>query len=441
MGPEVKHSCRRRAWGPLNKGCERRTWALQDIQALGHKVWFDQETAGGQAWWDQVLAQVRECNLFVFALAPETLDSYACKLEYTYAFSLHKTILPILVSDGVSLNLLPPALSAIQFVDYRRQDRQSVLALGRAITSLPVPQPLPDPLPKSPEVPISYLGGLKEQIETTDSLAFQEQTALLLRLKERLGEVNEFNDVIDLLRRLRKRHDLFAIVAAEIDTLLTIRKKASAEQELPHKPKTSPKTHLASTTPEPSQVVSHDTHAAIKDFNVDNATQEISEILQRIIEYKEIWVLRWPPDNPSYGPDQVSSWNAGGLEGFYARLIDMPCKIVGPTIAISFSKGAIIAKAAWSQNRPEEKIKFETLTTLGWVLSLSVGDWAKAFATGATLGLVLYNESFRKAFRVVKTSRTWAITDAEALPRAARDITQALRVIASDSTTITAERQ
>ena len=30
VGPKVKHSCRRRGWGPLNKGCERRTRALPE---------------------------------------------------------------------------------------------------------------------------------------------------------------------------------------------------------------------------------------------------------------------------------------------------------------------------------------------------------------------------------------------------------------------------
>jgi len=150
-------------------------------------------------------AQIRECDLFIFALAPEALDSYACKLEYTYAFHLYKTILPILVAEGVSINLLPPTLSNIQFVDYRSQDRQSAFALVKALSNLPTPQPLREPLPKPPEVPISYLGNLKDQIDTRATLSFQEQTALLLKLKERLVDVNEFDDVLNLLRRLRKR--------------------------------------------------------------------------------------------------------------------------------------------------------------------------------------------------------------------------------------------
>ena len=155
-----------------------------DIEALGHTVWFDQELTGGQACWDQILERVRDCEVFVFALAPEALNSTACKREYQYAADLGKPILPVLVAEGVSINLLPPALSAIQFVDYQEQDRNAAFRLAKAIYTIPPPGPLPDPLPVPPEVPISYLGGLAEQVRTTSTtLGFEEQSAWWLSLK------------------------------------------------------------------------------------------------------------------------------------------------------------------------------------------------------------------------------------------------------------------
>ena len=30
-----------------------------DIEALGHNAWFDQDLSGGQAWWEQILENVR----------------------------------------------------------------------------------------------------------------------------------------------------------------------------------------------------------------------------------------------------------------------------------------------------------------------------------------------------------------------------------------------
>ena len=50
---------------------------VQDVETLGHTVWFDQELSGGQAWWDQILSMIRRCDLFIFVLEPAALNSVA----------------------------------------------------------------------------------------------------------------------------------------------------------------------------------------------------------------------------------------------------------------------------------------------------------------------------------------------------------------------------
>ena len=220
----------------------------KDIEALDHEVWFDQALTGGKPWWDTILAKIRACDLFAFALSPDALDSQACTLEYTYAASLHKAILPILVADGVSTNLLPSSLSTIQFVDYRRQDRQAAFAIVKALQGLPEPEPLPDPLPDPPEVPISYLANLKARIETQDSLSFQEQTALVLRLKDGLHDMSDADDAEALLERLRDRRDLFAKVAEEIDAILSTQSALAKPPPIPEPSKKSWSAVLVSET-------------------------------------------------------------------------------------------------------------------------------------------------------------------------------------------------
>ncbi len=192
-----------------------------DIKELGYDVWFDQELSGGQAWWGQILERIRKCDVFVFALAQEALDSSACNLELKYASGLSKTVLPIMVADVDSINLLPSALSVIQHVDYRQQGKQTVFAVNKAINNLPASQPLPEPMPIPPQVPISYLGVLKNQIETNNTLNFPEQSVLVLKLKDGLQEINDVNIVCDLLEKMRKRKDLFSNIAEEIDNILT----------------------------------------------------------------------------------------------------------------------------------------------------------------------------------------------------------------------------
>ena len=195
---------------------------VSDFDALGHTVWFDQDLSGGHAWWSQIIGRVRECDVFVFILDPDSLDSTACQREYGYAADLGKRILPVLVSGAVSTNLLPPALSQIQFVDYRAQDRDAVLRLAKALAALPPPTPLPNPLPPAPGAPTSYLGNLTSQVETTSTLSYEQQSALLVDLRRHLRDPGTADDARTLLERLRKRRDLFATIAEEMSELIVI---------------------------------------------------------------------------------------------------------------------------------------------------------------------------------------------------------------------------
>ena len=126
-----------------------------DIQALSHTVWCDQELSGGQIWWNEILQEIRNCDVFVFALSQDTLQSEACRSEFKYASDLEKTILPVLVAEDVPLDDLPPELSTIQFLDYVKQDKNAALKLSRSLSKISNSQSLPEPLPRPPGVPFS----------------------------------------------------------------------------------------------------------------------------------------------------------------------------------------------------------------------------------------------------------------------------------------------
>ena len=192
----------------------------EDTRHMGHDPRFDTELSGGQAWWDQIVSRIRDTDIFIFALSPESLDSTACKREWRYAADLGKTILPVLVADGVAINLLPPVLSQIQYVEYRPQSREVVARLARSINDAPPPGPIPDPLPEPPAVPVSYLGGLAERVETEAKLSEEEQGSLVLELQRALRDQENADDARQLLARMRKRDDLLVKIAASIDSIL-----------------------------------------------------------------------------------------------------------------------------------------------------------------------------------------------------------------------------
>ncbi|MBV6442179.1 MAG: toll/interleukin-1 receptor domain-containing protein [Haliscomenobacteraceae bacterium CHB4] len=225
----------------------------RDFSSLEHKVWLDKELTGGQAWWDKILSQIRECDLFVVALSNSYSNSQACRLEYQYAYDLRKRILPLKIEDNVSLNILPSTLTSLQIVDYKEDSKASFLSLVKAISNLPPSQPLPNPLPQSPEVPISYLDQLKDQIDSSNDLSMASQLEIIAKLKGRLDIPSEKKDAIYLLQRLRKRNDLFTRASEQIDQILMKSKiepqESSSRMQRPI-PQSQPMTHQpVATTP------------------------------------------------------------------------------------------------------------------------------------------------------------------------------------------------
>ncbi len=168
----------------------------------------------------QYLANIRECDIFVFALSPESWDSEACRSELGYVVQLGKPLLPVLVSDGINLNMLSAPLNEIQVTDYRRRDKAAALALLKSINTAPATEPLPDPLPPSPCVPVSYLSTLRDKIDCNDPMSPQDQITLLFELEEELRDGRSPAETRDLLLRLKRRDDLLAKIAAKIDALL-----------------------------------------------------------------------------------------------------------------------------------------------------------------------------------------------------------------------------
>ena len=174
---------------------------VADLASLDHDAWFDQELSGGQVWWDTILSQIRACDLFIFAVTGHSIRSGPCKLEYTYAYELNKPILPVLLSEDVTVTLLPVILQERQFVSYINQDKAALLALNNAIRNTPPAPPLPHPLPNPPEVPISPLAALQAEIEKP-ALSYDEQVGLFHRIKDYVEDSEYYDGALLLMQEL-----------------------------------------------------------------------------------------------------------------------------------------------------------------------------------------------------------------------------------------------
>jgi serine/threonine kinase PknH len=109
----------------------------QDFKDDDHETWFDQRLTGGQKWWDKILSEIRDSEIFVASLTPDFLKSLACEREWKYALRLQKPVLPVRLSDKVQPVSLPRELGEREWVDYRPQDVIALKSLQRAVRNLP----------------------------------------------------------------------------------------------------------------------------------------------------------------------------------------------------------------------------------------------------------------------------------------------------------------
>ncbi|MDQ3405998.1 MAG: TIR domain-containing protein [Actinomycetota bacterium] len=189
-----------------------------DFEQLGHDVWFDRESHGGQDWWSGVLRRVRGCVVFVFAISPDSLKSKACLAELRYARALRRPVLPVIVR-ATDLSAMPEIFADDPIVDYVNRTPETVISLLKTFNALPTAKPLPARPPREPEIPTSYLNSYLERIDSAD-LDETAQTELCGQLRDRLDDGQEREEVWDLLVRLRGRPGVTRSVVDELENVL-----------------------------------------------------------------------------------------------------------------------------------------------------------------------------------------------------------------------------
>lgn len=200
------------------KDRDRAETLVRDLESSRNLVWMDSELTGGQAWWDAILEQIRQCELYVFVLSPESLRSRACRLELDYAVALGRPLLPVQIRD-VAISTAPPPIADTHIVDYRERTADAGIALVAAVAHHPPPPPLPDPMPAPPPPPMSYMNEFRDQLDAP-SLSYQQQSHLLVDLRGYLSDDDDGPIARELIATLRGRRDIAESIGREIDQLM-----------------------------------------------------------------------------------------------------------------------------------------------------------------------------------------------------------------------------
>jgi len=181
----------------------------QDLVRADYDLWFDRELSGGQRWWDEILNQIRSCDVFVFVLSPDSVKSKACRAELAYAAALQRPILPVLLGD-VNIDLAPDPIGQLQCLDYRERTPGNVISLLMAVSRVTPAKELPKPQPVAPPPPVTALGPVRDRL-AAESLTLQDQQELLLELQRHIDDVDEHPMLSNLLEQFRSRRDIESV--------------------------------------------------------------------------------------------------------------------------------------------------------------------------------------------------------------------------------------
>lgn len=146
-------------------------------------VWFDDDIHGGVDWWQMILNEIEKCDIFVYLISNESLESPYCQAELREALRLKKQILPVIVRrlnpayPGKIEDDLAVVLRRTHYVDMSGgfRDANTIASLYAALTRLlnaipqqllnpvtltPTPEPpVPDKKKPDPNIRAAYIGG------------------------------------------------------------------------------------------------------------------------------------------------------------------------------------------------------------------------------------------------------------------------------------------
>lgn len=261
------------------------TQLAEGLAAAGRDTWYDADLSGGEAWWTEILKNIRQAEVVVFALSDNSLRSKPCRAELNYALALRRTIVPIQVGHVTNFRANP--LSELQTIQFRPKDAHSAFEVIAAVNEAAQRCcPLPEDLPDEPPIPYAYLVSLNKQIDN-EALGPNAQIEVIDQLRNAFRDEIEdsvLDDIMAVLRKLKLQTWTTVRAAREADDLLASMDKRRAATA------SDTRVHDQSTESPPT---SHTEESA--DEEERRRRKALEENMAREREQQQ----RWPTQNTS----------------------------------------------------------------------------------------------------------------------------------------------
>jgi len=180
------------------------------LESAGHQVEYDQEITKNEHWWQGILNAIEKCEVFIYLLSPNSVDSVACQTEYQYALALNKAILPIVVRKAElpgerKLDTFPyieashlPVPEVMPEVNQKLATLREGVLTGKFRVPKPAPARLPYPFPPN------AVQEFKKRNADLRATSQMEVSQMIYELKQLAysSESDEAKQARDILRQM-----------------------------------------------------------------------------------------------------------------------------------------------------------------------------------------------------------------------------------------------
>ena len=206
LRPEVRTAAR--PYRQIFASYSRRDFAVVEavaryVSVTGDRYLIDvQDLRSGERWERKLEELIQRADVFQLFWSQNSMRSPFVRQEWEYALALGRDdfVRPVYwdnkLPEDKAVGLPPEALRALHF---------SKLAVD-----------VPSPPPPPPARTRSYLDEVADSLDR-DDLPLSDQQQLVGALKQLVKEEDKRDAAVALLRRLRRRHDLYQLVAEQID--------------------------------------------------------------------------------------------------------------------------------------------------------------------------------------------------------------------------------